>query len=290
MPDLVDLETLIAQIARIDYSQGSEQATREMAVNPVIGALGWNTFNPDEVAREHRVRDGRKVDYCLKTERRPRVLIEVKSAGTDLTEHQVQLLGYAFDEGADLAALTDGLVWWLYLPGETGSPWEQRRFLSLDFLTQSAADVAASLQRFLGRAAMASGAALEEARGEFRQIERERRARGALPEAWEKVLSDPEGLIIDLLTDAVTEISGHPPTKETISEFLAGKLRPVILETRPTSARPSRRRRQAGRQAPAARATPASESRVLGGDDRRPRTNKLQGPPRSGLSTRWRTP
>ena len=36
-----------------------------MAVNPVIGALGWDTFNPSEVAREHPVRGG-KVDYCLR--------------------------------------------------------------------------------------------------------------------------------------------------------------------------------------------------------------------------------
>ena len=52
MPDLSNLEALIMRLAVIDFSQGSEQATREMAVNPVIGALGWDTFNPEEVARE----------------------------------------------------------------------------------------------------------------------------------------------------------------------------------------------------------------------------------------------
>ena len=53
MPDLSNLEALITRLAVIDFSQGSEQATREMAVNPVIGALGWDTFNPEEVAREY---------------------------------------------------------------------------------------------------------------------------------------------------------------------------------------------------------------------------------------------
>ena len=63
-----------------------EQATREMAVNPVIGALGWDTFSPGEVAREYPVRGG-KVDYCLRGPRGPLVLIEVKRTGTELIEH-----------------------------------------------------------------------------------------------------------------------------------------------------------------------------------------------------------
>ena len=40
----------------------------------------------------------------------------MKRVGSDLDEHQEQLLRYAFDEGVQLAALTTGLVWWLYLP------------------------------------------------------------------------------------------------------------------------------------------------------------------------------
>ena len=47
----------------------------------------------------------------------------MKRTGTALTEHQEQLLGYAFREGVPLAALTDGLIWWLYLPTAAGS-WE----------------------------------------------------------------------------------------------------------------------------------------------------------------------
>ena len=44
MPELSDIEALLARLAAIDFSQSSEQATREMAVNPVIGALGWDTL------------------------------------------------------------------------------------------------------------------------------------------------------------------------------------------------------------------------------------------------------
>ena len=56
--DLSRLEELIVQLRGIKSGLGSEQATREMAVNPVIGALGWNTFNPEEVDREFSVLGG----------------------------------------------------------------------------------------------------------------------------------------------------------------------------------------------------------------------------------------
>ena len=220
MPDLANLEALLARLAAIDFSQTSEQATREMAVNPVIGALGWDTFNPGEVAREHPVRGG-KVDYCLRGPMGALVLVEVKRTGTELSEHQEQLLRYAFDEGVPLAALTDGLVWWLYLPTAAGS-WEQRRFSRVGFREQDAADAASAMQRFLGREGLVGGTALDEARREFESQERDRRVRVALEHAWERVISDPQGLLRDLLAETVEEISGHLPDRETVTEFLQG--------------------------------------------------------------------
>ena len=232
MLDLSNLEELIAQVAAIDLSQRSEQATREMAVNPTIGALGWDTMNPEEVDREFPVRGG-KVDYCLRGQMRNLVLIEVKRAGTDLSEHQEQLLRYAFDEGAPLAALTDGLVWWLYLPMAGGS-WEQRRLLRTNLRAQRPADAASAIYRFLNRDGVISGEALEEAQREFESQERDRLVRGALQEAWKEVLSDPQGLLRDLLAESVHEISGHRPHDETITEFLQGLLGDGVTENKPS--------------------------------------------------------
>ena len=220
MPDLADFEALIARLATIDFSQTSEQATREMAVNPVIGALGWDTFNPAEVAREYPVHGG-KVDYCLRGPMGALVLIEVKRTGKELSDHQEQLLDYAFREGAPLAALTDGLIWWLYLPTAEGS-WEQRRFYSIDSREQSAAQAASALHRFLSRVGLIGGTALNEAKREFNSQERGRRVRVALQHAWKRVLNEPQGLLRDLLAETVEEISGYHPDPEMVSEFLQG--------------------------------------------------------------------
>ncbi len=222
MPDLSRLEALIARLAGIDFSQSSEQDTREIAVNTVIGELGWDTLDRDEVAREYSVRGGR-VDYCLRSQAGNLVLIEVKRAGTDLTEHQEQLLRYAFDEGAPLAVLTDGLVWWLYLP-TAGTSWEQRLFFRVNFREEQPDASAAALYRFLNRDGVVSGAAQGEAEREFESQERDRRVRAALQDAWQRVLGDPNSLLRDLLAEAVQEIAGHQPDQDMIADFLQGML------------------------------------------------------------------
>lgn len=234
-----DLEALIARLARIDaLPQSSEQATREMAVNPALDALGWDTFDPGEVAREYAVLDG-GVDYCLRLRNRSRILIEVKRTGADLSEHQRQLLRYALREGADLGALTDGLVWWLYLPGGAdGSDWEQRRFLSLDLAREPAANAAAALRGFLGREETASGAALEAAQREFERLERARRVRGTLPDAWKRILNEPDDLLVLLLQDEVAALSGDRPDEAEVIEFLRGTLRQEPLPAAPSSTAP----------------------------------------------------
>ena len=189
-----------------------------MAVNPVINALGWDTFNPDEVDREYSVRGGR-VDYCLRAPGRNLVLIEVKRAGTELDDHEEQLLRYAFDEGVPLAALTNGLLWWLYLPRAEGR-WKQRRFYRIDLEEQEPAITAAALHRFLNHDGLLDGSALEEAQREFDSQERDRRLRAALQEAWSRVLRDRDGLLRDLLSETVHEIAGGVPDDEMIDEFL----------------------------------------------------------------------
>ena len=136
------------------------------------------------------------------------VLIEVKRAGTDLSEHQEQLLRYAFDEGVPLAAL-NGLVWWLYLPMAGGS-WEQRRARTSalsDPLMRRQPSIASST------ATVISGEALEKAQREF-----ESRVTVACAE-HSAANADPQGLF-DLLAETVHEIV--TARRETITEFLQG--------------------------------------------------------------------
>ena len=216
-----DLQSTIGRIAtNASLLTGSEEATRQGAILPVLSALGWQWHNIDEVVPEYGAGKGR-VDYCLRSRGRSAVFVEVKRTGTELHPHQEQLLRYAFEEGIELAVLTDGLVWWLYLPTATGS-WEQRRFFSLDIRRVSHERSAQVLARFLARSEVVSGEALARARNEFEDQEKERRIREAFPAAWKQLVEGPDDLLAELVSDAVAGIAGHAPDPEQVATFLAG--------------------------------------------------------------------
>ena len=160
MPNTADLEALIVRLANDAEAllQRGEAATRQAAVDPILRELGWDTSNLDEVDPEYSIRSGGKVDYSLRHGSRDLVLVEAKSAGTAFGEREEsQLLRYAFGIGVKLAVLTDGLVWWLYLPMVPERTWEQRRFARIDFRDWRAADAASLLYRFLNRDATVDG-------------------------------------------------------------------------------------------------------------------------------------
>ena len=214
-------EELIQRLANDKNLAGSpEQATREVAVLPVLECLGWEIFDASEVVREFSAGDG-KVDYCLKTGQKNHILIEVKRAGTPLDGHQKQLLEYSFEGSAPLAVLTDGLVWWLYISkGEAN--WKDRRFLIVNFSKQTKVEASRELMRFLNKEEVKNGNAVKEAQKEFDKLQQEKHAIGEIPKAWERLVSEPEELLVDLLREKVTELSGFEPSNEQVIDFLKG--------------------------------------------------------------------
>ena len=228
-----DVEALAARITRLANDETllrrREQATRQAAIDPVLRDLGWDTSNLEEVDPEYDIRSEGRADYSLRHRGDDLVLIEAKKAGESLDAHQDQLLRYAYGVRINLAVLTNGLNWWLYLP-RANADWEQRRFLSVGFgkdepeATQAAAD----LWRFLSREKVVSGEALKEAETEFNKLERKRRLTGALPTAWSQLLTEPDELLVEILQTKTADIVGSRPDevdKEAVSDFLLSKLR-----------------------------------------------------------------
>lgn len=83
----------------------NEAAISGQAVMPVLGELGWDIYNPAEVVSEYATTSGR-VDYALCLNGKARIFVEVKQAGT-FRKGDEQLLRYAFEEGIEMAVLTD---------------------------------------------------------------------------------------------------------------------------------------------------------------------------------------
>ncbi|PZG12559.1 restriction endonuclease [Micromonospora craterilacus] len=95
----------------------NEQNTKAALIDPVIGALGWDLFDTDEVHREYK-RGGHEnpVDYALLLLRTPRLFIEAKGLGENLDDPRWanQTIGYATMAGVEWVALTNGAEWRVY--------------------------------------------------------------------------------------------------------------------------------------------------------------------------------
>ncbi|MGN9806456.1 hypothetical protein [Micromonospora sp. L32] len=107
-----------------------EQNTKAGLIEPVIGALGWDLFDPDEVHREYRRRGAdNPVDYALLLLRTPRLFIEAKGLGENLDDPRWanQTIAYAAVAGVEWVALTDGSEWRVY-NAHAPVPVEQKLF------------------------------------------------------------------------------------------------------------------------------------------------------------------
>ncbi len=114
---------------RIDSVKGrGEQATKQAMVLPMLDALGYDIWNPNEVCPEFEAdtavkKSGQKekVDYAIILRDQPRIFIEVKDSSEDLDGHQGQLKRYFMSTpSVSLGVLTNGLEYRFFT--DTGEP------------------------------------------------------------------------------------------------------------------------------------------------------------------------
>jgi hypothetical protein len=93
-----------------------ETPTRTILVDPVLKALGWDICDPNEVEQEYPMVDGKSVDYALKINGKPVLLVEAKALDDPLEDVKAitQVVGYAANDGILWCALTNGVKWQVY--------------------------------------------------------------------------------------------------------------------------------------------------------------------------------
>lgn len=197
----------------------NEETTRIGVILPVLARLDWDRDNVREVVPEFPVGSGR-VDYCLRVGEKNSVFIEAKRISEELERHQEQLLDYAFREGVEMAVLTNGLVWWLYLPLLGGS-WEQRKFFTINVEHQDVESAAMHFRAFLARAAIADGSAVLRARELHAGREKDRLVKQMIPKAWNQLCQDPDELMLEIFADKVESLCGHKPDHAQLADYLA---------------------------------------------------------------------
>ena len=189
----------------------------------ILDALNWSTYNPREVSPEYSV-ENRWVDYALLIGNTPQVFIEVKKGGEPLEKHQEQLLDYAFRQGVKVAILTNGVTWWFYLPLRAVS-WEQRKVATVELDKQDKEEISHKLMNLLGKENVRSGQAVQNAETLYKS----HRISITLPKAWNRLVSEPAGLIVDLLVKKTKELCGEETDESTVERFLSAHLQNIKI-------------------------------------------------------------
>jgi len=114
---------------------------------------------------------------------------------------------------------------------ERGS-YEERRVYKIDLFERPPTEAAETLRRYLNRARVESGQALEIARKEYSDRNRRSEARDAIPAAWREFVEKGNEDLVNMLATAVESKAGVRPDDNDVAEFLAGLGRPVIVEAK----------------------------------------------------------
>lgn len=196
-----------------------EAATKQFIILPLLQRLGWNIHSVDEVRPEFPI-ESKKVDYSLHVDN-SLFLIEVKRISEEIEQYEEQLLEYSFRRGVEFAILTNGAVWWFYLPMKKGD-WQTRKFAAVDLNKQDSLYVAQLLVDLLSKknASTLNNAEI---------IYRANRIEDTLPAAWNRMISQPDLPLLERLAETTKNICGYVPETDELKKFVEDHKKGLII-------------------------------------------------------------
>lgn len=131
------LSKIAVQIQSQRHLITSEQATILVSIQPFIRALGYDTQNLAEVQPEYTAdphsSGTERVDYVIKHDGKPIMLIEVKSANTTLNQkHWKQLHSYFVSLDVEFGVLTNGIEYRFFTDLNKRNVMDQEPFLVIN--------------------------------------------------------------------------------------------------------------------------------------------------------------
>lgn len=130
----------------------TEEATKTSMILPFFQLLGYDVFNPIEFVPEYTadvgIKKGEKVDYAIIINNEPAILVEAKSANTELTaKHINQLIRYFTVTKAKFGILTNGIIYQFFSDLEENNKMDAVPFLEFNLLDLRK-DTISELKRF----------------------------------------------------------------------------------------------------------------------------------------------
>jgi predicted type IV restriction endonuclease len=208
-----------------------EASTKQAVVLRLLSFLGWDIFNVEEVYPNYSI-NSHSVSFALRIKNNNKVFIEVKRVHEKLDNHQKQLVIFAGREGVDLSVLTNGIIWWFYL-ASAKDDWQQKWFLSVDLFKQKPDVIVPPLIDLLSKNKISRGQALKEAKALY-QNKKQKMAADFVPQAWNQIISQPNKIFVELLSEATEKICGYKVESDQIEKFIKKHLNMWLFKDVPS--------------------------------------------------------
>jgi hypothetical protein len=210
------IESIQSKLERHKKADLKETPTRNIFIDPLLQALGWDVSDWDKVQTEYPTIDGKSVDYACKIGEKVVLLIEAKQLNDPLTDVKAitQVVGYAANDGVEWCILTNGEKYKIYCTREKGAAPDKLLFeISLNSkengqLTKK--QIEEHISRF-------SYDALNN--GELDQIGEEFFTKNKIRKALDKIFADPPGILIKKIRETINDDAIKP---SQIKEMLNG--------------------------------------------------------------------
>jgi hypothetical protein len=203
-----------------------EASTKQAVALRLLSLLGWDIFNVDEVYPDFSTDSG-QVSYALRIADTGRVFLDVRRDDGHLDDTHKQLVAFAAREAVELAVHTDGIRWWFYLPAAKGAL-KQKQCHLLDMSECRPETATTDLIAFMSRDKVASGEYLEAAKAAYQQQTR-KMAADVLPNAWNKIVTGPNKILMEILSDATEKICGYKAEPGMVERFIRANLDRWVL-------------------------------------------------------------
>jgi len=130
------LQQLYERVDALKDQINTEEATKNAFVMPFIQILGYDIFNPTEVIPEHicdiGTKKGEKIDYVIKKNNEPILIIECKHWKEKVDAHNSQLHRYYHVSKSKFGVLTNGHVYNFYADLEKPNIMDEKPFFTLN--------------------------------------------------------------------------------------------------------------------------------------------------------------
>ena len=145
------IKAYVNKISELKENILTEEATKTSLIMPFFAMLGYDVFNPVEFVPEFvadvGIKKHEKVDYAIRLNGEPIILIEAKSINEKLEKHDSQLFRYFATSKVKFAILTNGIVYKFFTDLDAPNIMDGTPFLTVDLLDLRDSDIS-ELKKF----------------------------------------------------------------------------------------------------------------------------------------------